>query len=958
MIASINSNQIEIAGLAIPVIFLIFAGAVLALIAVVLFVTAVLSKKYQKKKRNEDVKQYNTRGSGTDAPDDGIYVAKKSGASDKLTTSTPSPVHPKITAKKEESAVVKNDAAIREDDIANIEVDDDETFAVVKDDKTHQIMSYIDKSSGGEALDTSFDEATKEEYSDDDIESVFFRTMSISATPEATNEEPAEEVAVLSDETNSIEDAVQEAIEEEVQEAEDVEDLDAFDIPEDASANTVEETPVVSEEEERAEEAPADFDALFASELDSLAKDDLDSFDEFGFLDVLDELSDIDSDTQEESVPEAPEVEETTLEEVEAEEGDEISDKLAEVDEYSEADILDVDPVSESEDEIIYDNDELDVAEAPRQDALDEIALEENFEEVPAVEESDTDNESQEDSVEETPEEPEEIVEEPVEIELESQEEGEEDVQADNIDDIDLDDLVEETEVEMEGSTEDVETSEENEIQTEETQESEIQTEEDIFINDELLDIEEDLSNETSTTVDAPINESVSIEESSEEDEVESQEVYTEEIEDEDEEARKEAERAAIEEEIRQRLAAEYEAKIAELKEKNLTEKEYLEEQARMESSARLAAEAEIARLAALNMAAQTANVAKKEDDDDEDDEDETRQIVASVYKRSFMSKLIQADEAVKEYYSAIKNELMSYDKMRESLSVSCETYVRSRKTFAKITMSGKTLSLYLNLDPIEFNPANFHHKDKSDNKKYAAVPMMVKVRSDLGMRKAISLIMTMMGDNGINKNPAYKAVDYKNELAYKSDEELLVQGLIKYNVSALTDVSQDVTEDDVKAEVAYREQNNVYRSVAPVKKSKVGKTTQKDVIRAVEKSVMGDVADERNRSEKGKFVVCKEADGYKFTLYNPQGKVLFESVYYKTLEAVGGAIEDFIEAAADEYNFALNGFENKFIYILRGKSTFTSLPFATKISCLNTISAIRTVSAEAEIVQRQTVAN
>jgi|GEM_PF-4558797 len=360
---------------------------------------------------------------------------------------------------------------------------------------------------------------------------------------------------------------------------------------------------------------------------------------------------------------------------------------------------------------------------------------------------------------------------------------------------------------------------------------------------------------------------------------------------------------------------------------------------------------------AAVDAIAGTAIVANSDDDDeDDDDEDGNGKLrVQSKYKRSFLSKLIQSDDVVKDYYSGIKNELLSYEKMRSSQSQGCESFNASRKNYAKIALSGKTLALYLNLNPSDFNPSSFHHKDKSDNKKYAQVPMMVKIKSDLGMRKAISLIMTMMGDNGVSKTQGFKPVDYKSQLPYRTDEELLVSGLIKYNMSALEDVSRDITEDDIKADNEYREKNNIYRTVAPIRKEKVGKTTQKDVNKAVAKSVLGgEVAEERNRSEKGKFVVSEENDEYSFTLYNPQGKDLFTSVSYKTLSSAANAIGEFVEASKDEYNFAFNSIDDKFIFVLRGKSTFASLPYPTKVSCVNAVSAIRAVAAEAEMVQRQ----
>ena len=91
----------------------------------------------------------------------------------------------------------------------------------------------------------------------------------------------------------------------------------------------------------------------------------------------------------------------------------------------------------------------------------------------------------------------------------------------------------------------------------------------------------------------------------------------------------------------------------------------------------------------------------------------------------------------------------------------------------------GKTLCLYLALDPNEYKTSVYHHLDVSDNKSVAGTPMMVKIKSNLGVRKAIRLIDEMLAMRNGEKKEIHER-DYAAMYPYETIEELIEDGLVK----------------------------------------------------------------------------------------------------------------------------------------------------------------------------------
>lgn len=151
--------------------------------------------------------------------------------------------------------------------------------------------------------------------------------------------------------------------------------------------------------------------------------------------------------------------------------------------------------------------------------------------------------------------------------------------------------------------------------------------------------------------------------------------------------------------------------------------------------------------------------------------------------KKSFTAKLKQSEEKVKEYYSALKNELVSYKKINSNVSWHGDRFNHGRDTVAKINIVGKTLGLYLALDPNdeeEFKTTVYHQKDVSAQKAYEHTPFMVKVKSDAAVKKAIRLIVALAAKLATEKDENFTETDYVAEYGYATTKQLYDEGYIK----------------------------------------------------------------------------------------------------------------------------------------------------------------------------------
>lgn len=190
--------------------------------------------------------------------------------------------------------------------------------------------------------------------------------------------------------------------------------------------------------------------------------------------------------------------------------------------------------------------------------------------------------------------------------------------------------------------------------------------------------------------------------------------------------------------------------------------------------------------------------------------EQERRKNIQYRYVRTFLSRYIQAEDGVKELYCAIKNKLLSYNKVKVRLSKKCETFYVGRKTFAKVDVRGKRVELLLALDPKMLAEKARYYNFVDVSEKKADTPMLMKVNGPIKLRRALELIAVLMENACLTAIGDYAVQDFY--LPYEDTDTLVRRGLIidLWNQTPLEDPdsknSLAVTggeEPDVAAEIA-----------------------------------------------------------------------------------------------------------------------------------------------------------
>lgn len=172
---------------------------------------------------------------------------------------------------------------------------------------------------------------------------------------------------------------------------------------------------------------------------------------------------------------------------------------------------------------------------------------------------------------------------------------------------------------------------------------------------------------------------------------------------------------------------------------------------------------------------AEPEEVEEPEEPEEVEDENEGAPSIKSVSvpRVPFAEKIVKADKDIKEKYNELKNEILAYG-ATSRISIAGDTFRLHRKAYVKITLVGKTLKVYFALDPKEFVDSPMPILDVSDKAAYEEVPALLKVKSDLSVRRAKELVARAFAVDGIEKeqDPGNKnwVRDIQNELRNKKN--------------------------------------------------------------------------------------------------------------------------------------------------------------------------------------------
>ena len=136
-----------------------------------------------------------------------------------------------------------------------------------------------------------------------------------------------------------------------------------------------------------------------------------------------------------------------------------------------------------------------------------------------------------------------------------------------------------------------------------------------------------------------------------------------------------------------------------------------------------------------------------------------------------FTTRMLEADDELKAAYNHIKSLLKSYG-LNNRVANGGDSFRLHRVTYCKITVAGKSLKLYLALNPQDYVDTTYPIKDASSKNMYKETPLVFKVRSGLSLRRADELIRDCMDKHGLEQIDQVQDHDWASELANVTVED------------------------------------------------------------------------------------------------------------------------------------------------------------------------------------------
>lgn len=116
-----------------------------------------------------------------------------------------------------------------------------------------------------------------------------------------------------------------------------------------------------------------------------------------------------------------------------------------------------------------------------------------------------------------------------------------------------------------------------------------------------------------------------------------------------------------------------------------------------------------------------------------------------------FEKRIVVADKVMKDHFNDLKSEILSYG-VKSRVSNSGDTFRLHTVTYVKVTIAGKSLKLYLALNPKDYKDSTLPIADASKKAIYKEIPLVFKVKSELSLRRAKQLIADAMAKGGLKQ--------------------------------------------------------------------------------------------------------------------------------------------------------------------------------------------------------------
>lgn len=126
----------------------------------------------------------------------------------------------------------------------------------------------------------------------------------------------------------------------------------------------------------------------------------------------------------------------------------------------------------------------------------------------------------------------------------------------------------------------------------------------------------------------------------------------------------------------------------------------------------------------------------------------------------SFVDELFKSSYGTKQFYSEVKNELLSYEGVVSKIKRDFETFYLNNMPIAKLDVVNGVLYTYFALDPAQYKKEEYHHTTAKE-KEFTSVPLKLKVDSINSLRHAKMFVRIIRKKEGIKFVSNFVRTDY-----------------------------------------------------------------------------------------------------------------------------------------------------------------------------------------------------
>lgn len=146
-------------------------------------------------------------------------------------------------------------------------------------------------------------------------------------------------------------------------------------------------------------------------------------------------------------------------------------------------------------------------------------------------------------------------------------------------------------------------------------------------------------------------------------------------------------------------------------------------------------------------------------------------------YSLGFDAKLRLSDDETKARYVQIVNDMRAYEGVTIEKNFSVQHIMYGAELLASIVFLGKRLCVAYALDPKQYAEGKHHGDDKSDKKRFARTPLVVRVLSDNKVETAKFMFAELAKKHSLAVG---KKKSFKYDMTERSKDELVCMGSMR----------------------------------------------------------------------------------------------------------------------------------------------------------------------------------